>query len=377
VSRAAGAALGGLALTLAAFLFDAAPLFVPGVAFALIGAAASAWVSLAAAGATVSRRLESARVVEEEPLAATVEVTRGPWGLPGAEVLDPLVEERIEVGESLSLLRGGRRASVRVVARFPRRGRRRVEPPSLIVSDGLGLARVVRLSDAPPLEVVVLPRTEPVRWSRPRLGARADAAAAGPALEPIAAAEVDGLRPYRPGAPASRIHWQALARGRGLLERRLRADGDTRPLVVLDARCVGPDEHLDAAVRAAASLTLELARRGGCGLLFPGERRPIDVQPDLGSWPRVHARLAVVNGGAGARPPALAAARLGPVIYVAAQRPRRIPAALAAGGARVAILVIPTELSARAPGSPCFEVSGCRGFVVGGGIRSRPRERVA
>jgi uncharacterized protein (DUF58 family) len=372
-----GVALGGLALTLAAFMFDAAPLFVPALAFAVIGVGTPLWVSAAAAGATVSRQLESARVVEDEPLTATIEVTRGPWGLPGAEVLDPLLEAPIAVGEALSFLRGARSASVHVVARFPRRGRRRVESPALIAHDALELARVVRRSDARPVDVLVLPRTEPIRWSRPELGARADASATAPALEPIAAAEVDGLRPYRPGAPASRIHWPALARGRGLLERRLQADGDSRPLVVLDARCDGSEEHLDAAVRATASLALELARRGGCGLLFPGERRPIDIEPDLRSWPLAHARLALIEDGAETRPPALAAARLGPVIYVAARRPHRIPGALAAAGSRAAMLVLPIEVSAGIQGGACFDVAGCRGFALGAGIRKRSRERAA
>src|SRR5205807_7539470 len=106
--------------------------------------------------------------------------------------------------------------------------------------------------------------------------------------DPLAAVDIDGLRPYRHGTSASRIHWPAFARGAGLLERRLRADSDMRPLVVLDARGSGPPEHLDAAVRAAASLTLELARRRGCRVLLPGERRGIVVEPDLVAWRRVH-----------------------------------------------------------------------------------------
>src|ERR1700733_8579028 len=125
--------------------------------------------------------------------------------------------------------------------------------------------------------------------------------AAGPAsVEPLGATEVDGLRPYRPGTPASRIHWSALARGAGVLERRLQADTDSRPLVVVDARGSGPPappEYLDAAVRAAASLVLELGKQVGCGLLLPGEHRPLEVEPDLAALPVAHARLALVAGG--------------------------------------------------------------------------------
>src|SRR5439155_4932797 len=137
----------------------------------------------------------------------------------------------------------------------------------------------------PAQELLVLPRTEPVSWSTRERAARSEGPDRRPVDEPPASVDVDGLRPYRPGTPASRIHWAALARGAGLLERRLRSDGDTRPLVVLDARGSGPPEHLDAAVRAAASLTLELARRGGCRLLLPGERRAVAVEADLASWP--------------------------------------------------------------------------------------------
>ncbi len=372
--RAAAAALGGLALTLAALMFDAAPLFVPGVAFMLLGIATPAWISVTASAASVERRLHSGRVVEDEPLAATVEIRRGPWGLPGAELLDPLAGRPVPLRGALSLIRGGRTASVRVVARFSRRGRRRVEPPSLIARDGLELARVVRQSAAPAEEVLVLPRTESIRWIGSDLGGRVQSSAGGALSEPPAAAELDGLRPYRRGTPASRINWPALARGAGLLERRLRADGDTRPLVVLDARCAGPTEHLDAAVRAAASLVLDLARRTGCGLLLPGERRPIDVEPDLAAWPAAHARLALVEGGAGTRAPAIApGARLGPVLYVAARRLHRLPEGLGRAGNRV-VLVLPNQLSARLPGRARLEVAGCRGFVVGGGRRAPLKE---
>ena len=196
-------------------------------------------------------------------------------------------------------------------------------------------------------------------------GRRSEGSDARPVDEPLAAVDVDGLRPYRPGTPASRIHWAALARGAGLLERRLRADGDTRPLVVLDARGTGPPEHLDAAVRAAASLTLELARQGGCRLLLPGERRAVSVEPDLVSWPGLHTRLALVEGGPETRAPVLRpGARVGPLFYVAAQSLERLPAALAGAGGAAFVLVLPTALGHRTTSAPSFEVAGCRGFAI-------------
>jgi uncharacterized protein (DUF58 family) len=373
VRRAGAVGVAGLALILVALLFDAAPLFVPGVALIALAVAAPSWVALAARAAHIERHLDSDRVVEDEPIEATIEVRRGNWGLPGAAVIDPLAGKPVALHAAMSLISGGRSASVRIVACFPRRGIRRIEPPTLIVADALELARVVRESPSPAQEILVLPRAERVKWV-PGAGEKWRRAAGATSVEPLGATEVDGLRPYRQGTPASRIHWPALARGAGLLERRLRADTESRPLVVVDARGSGPPEHLDAAVRAAASLVLELGGRTGCGLLLPGEHRPLEVEPDLSAWPVAQARLALVEGGPDARAPGLApGARSSQVLYVAATPMGRLPVGLAGAGVRAAVLVLPKPLVRQAPQEATFEVSGCLGFVVGAG--RRPRER--
>ncbi len=375
--RAAGVVLAGVLLTLAAFTFDASPLFVPGVAFTLLGALTPLWVWVCARGATVERRLLADRVLEGEPVEAMIVVHCGPLGLPRGEVLDPLAGSPVSLSRPLSLIVCGAKADVRVVARFARRGLRRLQPPSLVVRDMLELASTTRAGAGTVQELLVLPATEAVKWAARQRGEQLEGADARPAAEPMAAVDIDGLRPYRPGTPASRIHWSALARGAGLLERRLRADGDTRPMVVLDARCTGPAEHLDAAVRAAASLTLELARHGGCRLLLPGERRAVTVAADLSGWPGMHARLALVEGGPGTRAPALGAgASLGTVFYVAAQPLERLPPALAGAGGGACVIVLPAALRQRLPVGQSFEVSGCCGYVVG--ARSKwPGERAA
>lgn len=371
--RAGAVAVAGLALILVALMFDAAPVFVPGIALLVLGVVAPAWVQLAARAAGIERRLDSDRVVEDEPIEATIEVSRGHWGLPGAAVLDPLAGKPVLLYAPMSLLSGSQSASVRIVARFPRRGIRRIDPPTLVVSDALELARVVRVSPSPPQELLVLPRTERVRWAA-GAGEKWRRAAGMASVEPMGATEVDGLRPYRQGTPASRIHWPALARGAGLLERRLQADTDSRPLVVLDARGSGPPEHLDAAVRAAASLVLELGRRVGCGLLLPGEHRPLEVEPDLTAWPIAHTKLALIEGGLETRAPGLApGARSAQVVYVAATSLARLPPALLGAGVRAAVLVVPTPLVTQPMHDATFEVAGCVGFVVGIGRRRRER----
>jgi uncharacterized protein (DUF58 family) len=373
VRRAGAVAVAGLALILVALLFDASPLFVPGIALVVLGVVAPVWIQLAARAGAIERRLDSDRVVEDEPIEATIEVSRGHWGLPGAAVLDPLAGKPVLLYAPMSLISGAQSASVRIVARFPRRGIRRIDPPTLIVADPLELARVVRVSPSPPQELLVLPRTERVRWV-PGAGEKWRRAAGAAAVEPLGATEVDGLRPYREGTSASRIHWPALARGAGLLERRLRADTDSRPLVVLDARGSGPPEHLDAAVRAAASLVLELGGSVGCGLLLPGEHRPLEVEPDLGAWPVAQTKLAMIEGGPETRAPGLAhGARSAQVVYVAATPLARLPPGLAGAGVRAAVLVIPKSLATAPMHDATFEVAGCIGFVVGAGRRRRER----
>jgi uncharacterized protein (DUF58 family) len=247
--------------------------------------------------------------------------------------------------------------------RFARRGRKLLAPPQVVIRDPFGLA-TRRVCGLPPEEVLVLPRIEPVVTPT----AAAQSAVGGIRRgRPFVAAEVDldGLRPYRQGAPASRIFWPALARRGQLLERRLRSDSDTRPLVVLDPR--GPDceDDLDAAVRAAASLCVHLARRGGCAVLLPGDRRPIALEATLAGWGYVHARLALVDCSAGPSPLGMAARR-GPIVYVAARTHRRPPRALAhaPGGGRV--LVVPGAMPDR---RPAFVVAGCAGYELSAAAR--------
>jgi uncharacterized protein (DUF58 family) len=365
VRRAAGVTVAGLAVVLLAFTFDAGPLFIVGIAFAVLGVAMPTWVWASAQRTVALRQLLRDRVVEGEPVEATIEITRARWGAPGAELRDALLQTPVSIALPLSLIPGPRSAQLRIVTRFARRGLWVLDPPEMLVTDPLGLASYPSRRAGPRQELLVLPYTEPVRWRHARGSRRGAGAGGSTAAEPFAATDVDGLRPYRVGTPASRIHWAALARGAGLLERRLRADGDERPVVVLDARGTGPIEYLDAAVRAAASLTLELARLGGCRLLLPGDRRAVTIEPDLANWPRLHVRLALVQGGHGAPAPRLElGSRLGAVFYVAARATPQPPQVLCGNHRGSRVLVLPTALAGAAAGSASFEVAGCSGVIV-------------
>ncbi|HEX2397569.1 MAG TPA: DUF58 domain-containing protein [Solirubrobacteraceae bacterium] len=342
----------GIAMLAAGAAFDVEPLLVAGVAVTGLPVGLWAWCRIAAAGAALTREVDRRRVEEGQPMSMRL-VATGRVGLPGGEIVDRLLEA------PASLPCGRRRAAVRIEVRFARRGRRRLEPPTLILRDPLGVARRgVRTAVA--ADVLVLPRVEPVR---PMAGApESDAAPPRAPASGVHGIEPDGLRPYRPGTPASRIHWPALARGAGLLERRLSPEADARPLVILDSTGPVAAEHLDCAVRAAASVCLDLARAGGCSVLLPGEWRPRRVGPDLGAWPGVWASLALVEDGPEPAPGALRG-RAGAVIYVAARLPAR-PEALAPPGS-APLLVAPVAAGRPARGSPVIEVAGCRGYLLG------------
>jgi hypothetical protein len=147
------------------------------------------------------------------------------------------------------------------------------------------------------------------------------------------------------------------------MERRLLADSDSRPLVALDPTRPASPEALDAAVSAAASLCVHLARSGGCALLLPGDRRATELDSDLGGWTALHARLALIGPGAGA-PAARLDARRGSIYWVTANPDRRLPRTLERAYAQP-YLVTPGEPGGRA----AFRVAGCSGIPVGRGAR--------
>lgn len=366
--RAAAAGGLGAALVLAGAVFDSASLYPPGVALTLLAVGAVAWVRLAARSAAVKRAPGPTSVVEEQPWPLGLRVSFGLLPPPGGELLEPLLGWPVPIG-------GRRSQRVRISVRFTRRGRRGLAAPELVIRDPLRLCER-RVAGPAGAEVLVLPRVEPVsvaggggRAGAGPLSGHGGRAAAGRLPGAEAELDLDGLRPYRPGASASRIHWPAVARTGEMLERRLVAESESSPLVVLDSRRPASEEALDAAVRAAASLTVHLARTGGVAVLLPGDRRAVQVGSDLSAWPAVHARLAVVEAGSGA-PAVGRAPRSGAIFWVTAADLAASPAGLARAPAAGRVLVTPHPLRALAV---TFTVAGCSGQPIGRSSRSGRR----
>lgn len=344
----------GAALTLAGLAFGLAAALLAGIALLALALGAIAWVELATLGGRLERTPGPTRLEESDPYPLRLGLRRTLVPPPGGELSDPLLDRPIPVGP-----RWRRSASREIWLERP--GRMALVPARLVVRDPLGLWRR-ELDSGRTAELVVLPRIDPVRWLGPGSEPRGIAAGSGSAADAtsrrggLAQFEVDGLRPYREGSPASRIHWPAVARTGEMIERRLIAGGEPRPLVVFDPRGSSSRDLRERAMRAAASLCVELGRSGGCDLLLPGERRPITIDPALRSWPEAHVRIAVSSPDAG--PALLPALRGSAVLWVSAGH--GLPAALRQ--LRTGSFLITPTGSRRAA---AFRVSGCFGYPVG------------
>jgi uncharacterized protein (DUF58 family) len=357
MKRAAGSAALGFVLLLAAATFAMKSLYVPGLTLLALGALFPAWVALAATGARLEREPGPPTVEEEARWPLRVTIKPGILPAPGGDLVEPLLPEPISLSRIPAGRGGVRRA--RVDVRFGRRGRRRLEPCRLTFRDPLGLAERELVGGKQRASVLVLPRIEPVLpvegggapGSEGRGGEGADAQG-GPRL-PAPELELDVLRPYRQGTPATRIHWPTLARTGELVERRFVADPRARALVVVDAYEPVGERELDSAMRAAASLAYHLARTGGCGVLLPGDRRPTMLRSDMRSFADVHARLALLQPSR-ARPDAGSLRSVsGSVVWVTASDAIPVVPVAKSGG----WVVAPHPLAAGAPVE--FRVAGC------------------
>jgi uncharacterized protein (DUF58 family) len=357
----AGATAGlGIALALAALAFASPSLAVPGIALIGLVLVAVAWTELAARGAQIVRGPGPSRIVEGDAYPLRLELRRGPVPPPGGELDDPLLEQPIAVGPL-----GPHR--VEADLRMRRRGRMVLDGGTWTIRDPLGL-HSRQVPSSPAGELLVLPRIEPVEAGTAAVaGLGAGPANAGDdgasSIREARAVEfeVDGLRPYREGSPASRIHWPAVARSGEMYERRMAAGSEALPLVVLDAERPDDEDSLDRAVRAAGSLCVHLAPVGGCALLLPGHREPSALDHRLRAWPALHARLAVVAAGVPTASPSRLA-RQGSVFWVTGGDPARAIGLARSFGPGPHYVITARPASGR---RTAFEVAGCSALPIG------------
>ena len=256
-----GAAFG---LVVGSFLLGALEMLMLGVAaLALIGAVAL-WLRFQALPElAVSRRVHPDRLhVGSEGRIDLLVENLGARATPLLAATDWFDEGRRAARFLVPPLAAG--ATARAAYRIPtrRRGRYRVGPLSVAVTDPFGLARRSEPS-AGEAELVVRPRVHeivaPVAVGS-RISAEHEAASARAVVSDLGD-EFVTLRDYELGDDLRRVHWRSTARTGELMIRQDEARWRSRAAVVLD---VLPGAHdaasFEVAVEAAASVTARLVR---------------------------------------------------------------------------------------------------------------------
>lgn len=339
MSRAAAAATLGVCLCLLAWLFGVAAFLVPGVALIALVTCAQLAVRASCWRVTLVREPLSASV--EEGMRLRVQTT-----LQEPRALRRSGEFAALAGAEPRPRRWLEGNTFEVAALARRRGIHEIAPSLVRFADPFGLCERYVLSE--PTSMLVLPRIE--RLHRADLAKLA--AGSRPRRGPTAVAgELEDLRRADSYATARRIHWLSTARTGTLMERRPHPESDARALLVLDGRDAAGADAFDAAVRATASLSLALARAGGCALLLPPERRAHRLDSTLASWPRIHARLAVLAPSDALAWEVIRGARL--VLWISASADAH---ALAHPSDEQAFVVSPFP---RAGSETLFTVAGC------------------
>jgi len=253
-----GAALG---LVVGSFLLGALEMLVVGIAaLALIGAVV-VWLRFREPpDLAISRRVRP-DVGSEGRIDLLVE-NLGDRATPLLAATDWFDEGRRAARFLVPPLAGG--ATARAAYRIPtrRRGRYRVGPLSVAVSDPFGLARRAT-SGAGEAELVVRPRVHEI-VAPVAVGSRVTAESEAPSARSMVSDlgnDFLTLRGYELGDDLRRVHWRSTARTGELMIRQDEARWRSRAAVVLDVLPAAHDtESFEVAVEAAASVTARLVR---------------------------------------------------------------------------------------------------------------------
>lgn len=256
-----GAALG---LVVGSFLLGALEMLVVGIAaLALIGAVV-VWLRFREPpDLAISRRVRPDRLhVGSEGRIDLLVENLGGRATPLLAATDWFDEGRRAARFLVPPLAGG--ATARAAYRIPtrRRGRYRVGPLSVAVSDPFGLARRAT-SGAGEAELVVRPRVHEI-VAPVAVGSRVTAESEAPSARSMVSDlgnDFLTLRGYELGDDLRRVHWRSTARTGELMIRQDEARWRSRAAVVLDVLPAAHDtESFEVAVEAAASVTARLVR---------------------------------------------------------------------------------------------------------------------
>lgn len=165
----------------------------------------------------------------------------------------------------LDRLEAGGHRSVSYPIRSDVRGRFRIGPLSVRLTDPFGCCELIRAFSATS-ELVVTPAV----WTLPNVRLGGEWGGGGETSSRAVASAGDndvGTRTYRQGDDLRKVHWRSTARTGQLMVRQEQQNRLTRATVLLDTRATGhrgegPGSSFEWAVSAAASIALHLVRRG-------------------------------------------------------------------------------------------------------------------
>jgi len=256
-----GAAFG---LVIGSYLLGTSEMLVVGIAALVLVAAAAGWLRFQVPlSIAVSRRVHPDRLhVGSEGRIDLLVENLGTRATPLLAATDWFDEGRRAARFLVPPLAAG--ATARAAYRIPtrRRGRYRVGPLAVAVTDPFGVARRSEPSTGE-AELIVRPRVHdivaPVAVGS-RISAEHEASAARAVVSDLGD-EFVTLREYELGDDLRRVHWRSTARTGELMIRQDEARWRSHAAVVLD---VQPGAHdaasFEVAVEAAASVTARLAR---------------------------------------------------------------------------------------------------------------------
>jgi uncharacterized protein (DUF58 family) len=251
----------GLAALIVLLLFIAVNLqagWVYAVDALLIGFGAAGWLSTLAATRPLSvRRAMPAEVMEGERFTVTLTIGPARWprfflqlgeALPGCDPVEIAVP-----------VLGRRALTLAYAVRARRRGVYRAGALTLRSGGLTGMFRLARALDVPGV-ITVLPRYALLpRFALPGRPGEELSASSRPAR---AGVEVAGVRDFRAGDDATRIHWRSTARRGALIVREFEREVAPAAALIVDASSGGDEEGFEQLVRAAASVAIHLARQG-------------------------------------------------------------------------------------------------------------------
>jgi uncharacterized protein (DUF58 family) len=250
--RSSGAIGLGLIALVASWAFGSTPLAVVGLGLAAAGIFARLWARAADGSIEFERRLLAGERIEGDDLAVEIRARHRRRLLGGAILL------RQHLGPLEQTARMQRSRTVIVFADLPR-GRHRLAPLDVVLTDPLGLARIEQQVDEAS-SILIRPRIPVLTSIFSAHGAR-EAGAARSLLRRPTGFEIHAVRDYAPGEPLRAVHWPSTARRGRLMVKEL-DDAPRHDLaIVLDQDSdgvAGPvgQSSFDAAVRAAGALAL-------------------------------------------------------------------------------------------------------------------------